>query len=120
METGEATRDGANRPGADTTNGTRALLLEHHDNPRWELRTVRGGRVFRRFRFEAISVASAQEEARKFAKLLGSLLDRLRPIATFDLNIEALQGANVAGAAVNAVDALTWQIPSAADLSAQD
>jgi len=72
------------------------------------------------FRFEAISVASAQEEARKFAKLLGSLLDRLRPIATFDLNIEALQGANVAGAAVNAVDALTWQIPSAADLSAQD
>lgn len=72
------------------------------------------------FRFEAITMASAQKEARNFAKLLDSLRGRLRPIANFDLNIEALQGANVAGAAVNAVDAWTWQIPSAADLSAQD
>src|SRR3954462_3165288 len=72
------------------------------------------------FRFEAISMASAQEEARKFAKLLRSLPDRLRPIDNFDLNIEALRGAKVAGAAVSAIDAATWQIPSSADLSRQD
>jgi 5-oxoprolinase (ATP-hydrolysing) subunit C len=72
------------------------------------------------FRFEAISMASAQEEARRFAKLLRSLPDRLRPIDNFDLNIEALRGANVAGAAVSAIDASTWQTPSSVDLSAQD
>ncbi len=44
----------------------------------------------------------------------------LRAIENFDLNIEALQDANVAGAAVSAVDAGTWQIPSPADTLAQD
>jgi len=39
----------------EIANGTRALVLEHQDTPRWELRTVRGGRVFRQFRFEAIT-----------------------------------------------------------------
>jgi hypothetical protein len=39
----------------EIANGTRALLLEHQDTPRWELRTVRGERVFRRLRFEAIT-----------------------------------------------------------------
>ena len=34
----------------------------------------------------------------------------LRAIENFDLNIEALQDANVAGAAVSAIDAGTWQI----------
>src|SRR5947207_1267616 len=67
----------------------------------------------RGFRFKAVSMAEAQSEARKFAQLLRSLPDRVRPIETFDLNIEALQDANVAGAAVSAVDAGTWQIPSA-------
>src|SRR6266403_985549 len=65
------------------------------------------------FRFKAVSMAEAQAEARKFAELLRTLPDRLRPIESFDLNIEALRDANVAGAAVSAVDARTWQAPSA-------
>ena len=65
------------------------------------------------FRFRAVSMAEAQGEARKFAELLRTLPDRLRPIEAFDLNIEALRDANVAGSAVSAVDARTWQIPSA-------
>jgi len=71
------------------------------------------------FQFKAVSMAEAQSEARKVAQLLRSLPDRLRSIENFDLNIEALQDANVAGAAVSAVDAGTWQIPSA-DALAQD
>jgi len=73
----------------------------------------------RGFRFKAVSMAQAQEEARKFAALLRTLPDRLRAIESFDLNIEALRDANVAGAAVSAVDAGTWQIPSA-DMLVQD
>jgi 5-oxoprolinase (ATP-hydrolysing) subunit C len=73
----------------------------------------------RGFRFKAVSMAEAQGEARQFAQLLRSLPDRVRPIEAFDLNIEALQDANVAGSAVSAVDAGTWQIPSA-DAPAQD
>jgi biotin-dependent carboxylase-like uncharacterized protein len=65
------------------------------------------------FRFKAVSMAEAQAEARKFAELLRTLPDRLRPIESFDFNIEALRDANVAGAAVSAVDARTWQAPSA-------
>jgi biotin-dependent carboxylase-like uncharacterized protein len=65
------------------------------------------------FRFKAVSMADAQGEARKFAKLLRTLPDRLRAIENFDLNIEALRDANVAGSAVSAVDARTWQAPSA-------
>ena len=61
------------------------------------------------FRFKAVSVEEAQAEARKFAELLRSLPDRLRPIENLELNIEALQAANVAGSAVNAVDTATWQ-----------
>jgi biotin-dependent carboxylase-like uncharacterized protein len=72
------------------------------------------------FRFAAVSMAEAQAEARKFWKLLRALPDRVKPIENFDLNIEALQDANVAGAAVSAVDAVTWQIPSAADALTQD
>jgi len=69
----------------------------------------------RGFRFQAISMAAAQTEARQFAEQLRTLPDRLRDAEGFDLNIEALQDANVAGAAVSAVDAGTWQVPSAAD-----
>ena len=72
------------------------------------------------FRFKAVSMVEAQAEARKFAELLRTLPDRLRPIDSFDLNIEALHDANVAGAAVSAVDAGTWQIPSPADVLTQD
>jgi 5-oxoprolinase (ATP-hydrolysing) subunit C len=70
----------------------------------------------RGFRFKAVSMAEAQAAARKFAELLRSLPDRLRPIESFDLNIDALQDANVAGHAVSAVDATTWQ----ADVSGPD
>jgi biotin-dependent carboxylase-like uncharacterized protein len=72
------------------------------------------------FRFKAVSMAKAQSEARKYASLLRTLPDRLRGIENFDLNIEALQDANVAGSAVSAVDARTWQTPSPADTPTQD
>jgi 5-oxoprolinase (ATP-hydrolysing) subunit C len=65
------------------------------------------------FRFKALGMAEAQAELRKLAELLRSLPDRVRDIENFDLNIEALQNANVAGSAISAVDAGTWQIPSA-------
>jgi 5-oxoprolinase (ATP-hydrolysing) subunit C len=74
----------------------------------------------RGFRFTAIGMAEAQAEARKFAELLRTLPDRLRAIENFDLDIQALQDANVAGAAVSAVDAQTWQIPPATDARARD
>jgi biotin-dependent carboxylase-like uncharacterized protein len=73
----------------------------------------------RAFRFKAVSMAEAHAAARKFAELLRSLPDRLRPIESFDLNIDALQDANVAGFAVSAVDAVTWQVASA-DVSGPD
>jgi biotin-dependent carboxylase-like uncharacterized protein len=72
------------------------------------------------FRFKAVSMAEAQGEVRKFASLLRTLPDRLRGIENFDLNIEALQDANVAGSAVSAVDARTWQTPSPADTLTPD
>jgi len=61
------------------------------------------------FRFKAVSMAEAQDEARKFAQILRGLPERLRAADTVELNIEALHDANVAGHAVNAVDAATWQ-----------
>jgi biotin-dependent carboxylase-like uncharacterized protein len=61
------------------------------------------------FRFKAVSMAEAQAEARKFADLLRSLPGHLRGLESSELNIDALRGANVAGSAVNAVDAGTWQ-----------
>ena len=72
------------------------------------------------FRFKAVSMEEAQAEARKFAELLRTLPDRLGSIESFDLNIEALQDANVAGVAVSAVDARTWQIPIPADALTQE
>ena len=73
----------------------------------------------RGFRFKAVSMAEAQAEARKFAELLRTLPDRLRDIVNVDLNIDALHDANVAGHAVNAVDAGTWHAVSA-DVSGPD
>jgi biotin-dependent carboxylase-like uncharacterized protein len=61
------------------------------------------------FRFKSVSMTDAQAEARKFADLLRSLPDRLRGLGSSEFNIDALRGANVAGSAVNAVDAGTWQ-----------
>jgi biotin-dependent carboxylase-like uncharacterized protein len=65
------------------------------------------------FRFKAVSMAEAQAAAQEFAELLRTLPDRLRGIENFDLNIEALRDANVAGSAVSAVDTATWQSFSA-------
>jgi 5-oxoprolinase (ATP-hydrolysing) subunit C len=64
----------------------------------------------RPFRFKAVTMAEAQAEANKFHKLLRSLPDRLRGIEDSGLNIEALRDANVAGQAVSATDAVTWQV----------
>jgi biotin-dependent carboxylase-like uncharacterized protein len=64
----------------------------------------------RGFHFKAVSMAEAQSEARKFAELLRTLPDRVHDAQNTILDIEALQSANVAGAAVNAFDARTWQI----------
>jgi biotin-dependent carboxylase-like uncharacterized protein len=61
------------------------------------------------FRFRAVSMAEAQDEARKFAQLLRGLPALLRPAESSELNLDALQDANVAGSAVSAVDAGTWQ-----------
>ena len=72
------------------------------------------------FRFKAVGMAEAQGEMRKFAGLLRTLPDRLRSIENFALNIEALHDANLAGAAVSAVDAGTWQSSSPADALPQD
>jgi biotin-dependent carboxylase-like uncharacterized protein len=74
----------------------------------------------RGFRFKAVSMAEAQGEVRKFVELLRALPDRVRAIENLDLNIAALQDANVAGAAVSAVDAKTWQILSPEDTLARD
>jgi biotin-dependent carboxylase-like uncharacterized protein len=74
----------------------------------------------RGFRFKSVTTAEAQAEARKFAELLRTLPDRVKGIENFDLNIEALRNANVAGSAVSAVDAMTWQTPSSADAPARD
>jgi biotin-dependent carboxylase-like uncharacterized protein len=65
------------------------------------------------FRFKVVSMEEAQAEARKFAELLRTLPDRLGSIENFDLNVEALQDANVAGVAVSAIDARTWQVAGA-------
>jgi biotin-dependent carboxylase-like uncharacterized protein len=74
----------------------------------------------RGFQFAAIRMTEAQAEMRKFSQLLRTLPDRLKPIENFELNLEALRDANVAGAAVSAVDAGTWQILSPADTLAHD
>jgi biotin-dependent carboxylase-like uncharacterized protein len=60
------------------------------------------------FRFKAVGVAEAQDEAEKLVALLRSLPDRLRTVEKIELNIEALGDANVAGSAVSAIDTGTW------------
>lgn len=64
----------------------------------------------RPFRFKAVTMAEAQAEAIKLHELLHALPDRLRGIEDFGLNIDALRDANVAGQAVSAMDATTWQV----------
>lgn len=59
------------------------------------------------FRFKAVSLAEARNEAMAFTTLLRALPARLMDVAHFDFDIEALQNANVAGVAINAFDAGT-------------
>jgi biotin-dependent carboxylase-like uncharacterized protein len=65
-------------------------------------------RVGTSVRFSEIGIEEAQAEARRFAELIKSLAGRLQPVASGP-NLEALQSANLAGHAVNAFDATTWQ-----------
>ena len=51
----------------------------------------------------------AQDEAKKLSAFLLSLPGRMRVAGSSNLNLDELQHANVAGAAVNAIDAVTWQ-----------
>jgi biotin-dependent carboxylase-like uncharacterized protein len=69
----------------------------------------------RPFRFQAVGVNEAQRAAIAFAALLRDLPSRMVDVASFEFNVAALQNANVAGSAVNAVDAGTWQTDSQQD-----
>ena len=60
----------------------------------------------RGFRFEAVTMVQAQAEARAMAELLRTLPDRVCDMHNVDIN-DALQNANIAGAAVNAFDSGT-------------
>ncbi len=61
------------------------------------------------FRFKAVMMAEAQREARAYAALLKSLPDRVHDLRDGGFDLDQLFKANVAGAAVNAIDAQTWQ-----------
>jgi biotin-dependent carboxylase-like uncharacterized protein len=74
----------------------------------------------RGFRFRAVSMAQAQAEYRAMAALLRSLPGRVHDANQCMLDLEALGSANVAGSAVNAFDARTWQIQLPADAHIQD
>ncbi len=63
----------------------------------------------RNLRFKAVSIHEAQAAARTMSALLHDLPNRLREPTGLAFDIEALQNANVAGVAVNAFDAGTWQ-----------
>lgn len=65
-------------------------------------------RVGTSVRFCDINIEDAQADARRFAELIKSLPGRLHPVASGP-DLEALHNANLAGHAVNAFDAATWQ-----------
>jgi len=69
----------------------------------------------RGFRFRAVTMAEAQAEYQAMDALLRSLAGRVHDTTTLVLDVEALHSANVAGAAVNAFDARTWQTYPAPD-----
>jgi biotin-dependent carboxylase-like uncharacterized protein len=60
----------------------------------------------RSVRFEAVTMAEAQAEARAMAEFLRTLPDRVREVRDADIT-DALQNANIAGSAVNAFDSET-------------
>jgi biotin-dependent carboxylase-like uncharacterized protein len=59
-------------------------------------------------KFSEIGIEEAETEARRFAETIKSLPARLQVVQSGP-NLEALHGANLAGHAVNAVDATSWQ-----------
>jgi biotin-dependent carboxylase-like uncharacterized protein len=65
-------------------------------------------------RFTEIGIEEAQEEARRFAEVIKSLPNRLQAFQSGP-NLEALHGANLAGHAVSAFDATTWQTSTQSD-----
>ena len=58
--------------------------------------------------FAEIGIEEAEAEARRFADMIKSLPQRLESVLGGP-NLAALHGANLAGHAVNATDAATWQ-----------
>jgi len=65
-------------------------------------------RVGASVKFVEIGIEQAETDARRFAELVNSLPEHLATIRSGP-NIEALHEANLAGHAVNAIDAATWQ-----------
>ncbi len=63
----------------------------------------------RPFRFKALTVAEAQAAARAFASRIASLPGCVAPWRDGTFDLDALVRANVAGAAVSATDARSWQ-----------
>jgi biotin-dependent carboxylase-like uncharacterized protein len=61
------------------------------------------------FRFQAIRMEEAQSEARALTQLLRSLPGRVQDLRDTALDIAALASANVAGTAISATDARSWQ-----------
>jgi 5-oxoprolinase (ATP-hydrolysing) subunit C len=59
-------------------------------------------------RFQAVTVETAQDVARAFATDLASLPGRVAIIRDTEVSVERLREANVAGAAVSAMDRGTW------------
>lgn len=70
--------------------------------------------VGKKLHFKAITIAEAHAEARRYAKFLESLPGMLHNASGSAFNLDALQSANIAGAAVSAMDSVTWQ-PSPTD-----
>jgi 5-oxoprolinase (ATP-hydrolysing) subunit C len=79
-----------------------------------DLGTLAQRRAGESVRFAQIDIAEAEAEARRFAEMIGSLPGRLQAVAAGP-NVEALHGANLAGHAVNAFDAATWQTQTKAN-----
>lgn len=67
-----------------------------------------------RVRFAEVSVEQAQTLIRRHAAELNALPGRITDAGEIALDIASLQDANVAGVAVSAVDAVTWQPPQEA------
>lgn len=74
----------------------------------------------RGFHFKAVSMKEAQAEYLKMAETLRTLAERVQEARHLTLDLDALRSANVAGAAVNAFDARSWQIQQSIDTQASD